>query len=151
MENDLLQVCEVRLTYKSHIKASQRYVITSSEDAYKLLRGQYDDDTLEYKEYFKVVLLSTASKVLGIVTISEGGVIGTVVDVKQILQAAILANATGILLSHNHPTRNAKPSEEDRRMTRKIEEAAKIMQIRVMDHIIVCDESYFSFKDEGLL
>ena len=151
MENDLLQVCEVKLTYKSNIKASQRYVITSSQDAYRILRGQYDDDTIEYKEYFKVMLLNIANKVLGIVVISEGGAIGTVVDTKQILQAAILANATGILLSHNHPSMNAKPSENDRKMTRRIVDAAKIMQIEVIDHIIVCDESYYSFKDEGLL
>ena len=102
--DSIMNVAEVQLSYKSNVKSSTRYKINSSQDAYELLTKYFPDDTIEYKESFKVVLLNQSNKVLGIVHISEGGISATYVDVRLILQAALLANATQVILAHNHPS-----------------------------------------------
>ena len=148
MEN-LLIANEVKLTYKTKVKASQRPKLTTSREVYELLLRVYDKDTIELKEYFKIVLLNQANKVLGIHNLSEGGIDGTYCDVRQIMQIAILTNATGIILSHNHPSSNTTPSVGDRRITTAVKQACDIMDIRLLDHLIVTPESYYSFTDEG--
>lgn len=148
MEN-LFTVNEVKLTYKTKVKASQRPKLTTSREVYELLLRVYDRDTIEYKEYFKIVLLNQANKVLGVHNLSEGGIDGTYADVRQIMQIAILTNATGIIISHNHPSSNVIPSVGDRRITTAIKQACDIMNIRLIDHVIVSLESYYSFVDEG--
>lgn len=146
------QVSELTVSYKPKVKAADRYSIHYPQDAYKLLMEQaFNDDTLEYKEYFKLVLLNRANKVLGITTISEGGIDGTVVDVRLVLQTALLAHSSGIILAHNHPSGQLKPSPQDDRITKKIKEAAKLMDIRIQDHLIVTGDNYYSYADEGRL
>ena len=115
--NSIMNVAEVQLSYKSNVKSSTRYKINSSQDAYELLIKYFPDDTIEYKESFKVVLLNQSNKVLGIVLISEGGISATYVDVRLILQAALLANATQVILAHNHPSGSMKPSTLDDALT----------------------------------
>ena len=83
--------------------------------------------------------------------LSSGGITGTVADPRNILQAAILSNATGIILCHNHPSGNLEPSSFDEAITSKIKEAAAYLDIRIMDHIILTSESFYSFADEGLI
>ncbi|NDV84105.1 JAB domain-containing protein, partial [Bacteroides sp. 51] len=101
---------------------------------------------------FKVILLNQANKVLGVHNLSSGGIDGTYADVRQILQIAILSNAVGIIISHNHPSGNTSPSVNDRKLTTTIKQACDIMNIRLLDHIIVTkDEGYYSFTDEGEL
>jgi len=95
--------------------------------------------------------LNQANKVLGVTTISEGGISETTADIRIILQAAILSNASGIILSHNHPSGNIQPSGDDNRITQRIKEAAKIVRISLLDHLIVSNETYYSFADEGLI
>ncbi len=132
--------------------ASQRSVIKSSKDAYDLLQQNWDLNTLEYVEEFKLLLLNRANAVLGIVPISKGGVSGTVTDVRVILQAAVLSNASGLIVCHNHPSGNTNPSDSDIRITQKIKEAASIMDIQLLDHIILTPENdYHSFADMGQL
>ena len=146
------QVSELTVSYKPKVKAADRYSIHYPQDAYKLLMEQaFNDDTLEYKEYFKLVLLNGANKVLGITTISEGGMDGTVVDVRLIMQTALLAHSSSIILAHNHPSGQLKPSPQDDRITKKIKEAAKLMDIRIQDHLIVTRDNYYSYADEGRL
>ncbi len=146
------QVSELTVSYKPKVKAADRYSIHYPQDAYKLLMEQaFNDDILEYKEYFKLVLLNGANKVLGITTISEGGMDGTVVDVRLIMQTALLAHSSGIILAHNHPSGQLKPSSQDDRITKKIKEAAKLMDIRIQDHLIVTGDNYYSYADEGRL
>ena len=96
-------------------------------------------------------MLNQANQVLGYTLISEGGITSTDVDVRVILQAALLTNSVAIILAHNHPSGNMKPSREDIRMTNQIKEAALIMRIRVLDHLILTDTGHYSFSDEGLL
>ncbi|NDW09327.1 RadC family protein [Dysgonomonas sp. 520] len=150
MEN-LFTVNEVKLSYKTKQKASERPKVLSSESVYKLLLNCFDADTIEFREYFKVLLLNRANQVLGVFNISEGGISETVVDIRLILQSAILSNASGIVLSHNHPSGNLNPSQSDDNMTRKVIEACKIMDISLLDHVIITSESYYSYADEGKL
>jgi DNA repair protein RadC len=145
------KVAEVKLSYKSTLKYKERVKVSSAEDAYKLLLPLFDEDTIEYNEFFKVLLLDNANHVLGYTLVSQGGLTETCVDIRIILQAALLCNATNLILAHNHPSGNLTPSEEDLSLTNKIKEAAKLMRINVMDHLILTSESYFSFADDGLM
>ena len=146
------QVSEIAISYKPKVKAADRYTIRFSQDAYNLLiREAFDTETLEYKEYFKLVLLNRVNKVLGITTISEGGMENTVVDVRLIMQTALMAHSSGIILAHNHPSGGLTPSSYDDEVTKKIKEAAKLMDITLYDHLIVTRDNYYSYADEGRL
>ena len=142
-------VGEVELTYKS--TSTVRSEIYSSKDAYKVLLPTYKEGTICYKEYFKVLLLNQASQVLGYTLISEGGLTDTTVDVRIILQAALLTNSVAIILAHNHPSGNPRPSRQDMEITKQVKDAAKLMRITVIDHLILTDAGYYSFADEGQL
>ena len=145
-------IAEVSLIYKSKVKASDRSRITCSLDACKLFKERWNPDTLEFVEEFKILLMNRANSVLGIMDVSKGGISGTVTDVRIILQAAIKANASGIIACHNHPSGNINPSESDTRLTQKIKEAGNLMDIQLLDHLILTTEdNYYSFADNGLL
>lgn len=122
--------------------------VTSSKDIAEFLKAQFQYHT---KEVFVVIFLNQGNKILHHEIISEGGITGTVADPRIILQKALEHNATGIILSHNHPSGNLKPSRQDELLTEKIKHAAAYFDIKVADHIIVSSEGYFSFADEGLL
>ena len=141
--DSIMNVAEVQLSYKSNVKSSTRYKINSSQDAYELLIKCFPDDTIEYNQ---------SNRVLGIVPISEGGISATYVDVRLILQAALLANATQVILAHNHPSGSMKPSTLDDALTEKVRKAAELMEIHVADHVILSPEKeYYSYYDEGKL
>lgn len=94
--------------------------------------------------------LNRSNAVLGILSISKGGISGTVTDVRLIFQGALKTNASGIIVCHNHPSGNANPSESDRKITQKIKEAGNLMDIQLLDHIIILPvEGYYSFADDG--
>ena len=143
------KVGEVELTYKSTSKVRSK--IYGSEDAYKYLLPTYKKGTICYKEYFKVLFLNQANQVLGYTLISEGGITETSVDVRVILQAALLTNSVAIILAHNHPSGNLKPSRQDMEITKQVKDAARLMRITVTDHLILTDAGYYSFSDEGQL
>jgi DNA repair protein RadC len=145
------QVAEILLSYKSNVKPSQRLKITTSRDAYNVLKESWDDCRIELVEQFKVLFTNRANKVLGIFEVSTGGSAGTVADPKLIFVAALKAGATGMILSHNHPSGNLSPSQADIDLTRKLKEGSKLLEIQLLDHIILTCESYYSFADEGLL
>ena len=144
-------VAEVELIYKSKVKASERPTICSSKSAAELLTTLWNENKIDFVEEFKVLLLNRANRVLGIVNISTGGVTGTVADPKLIFVAALKANATAVIISHNHPSCNLKPSRADEELTQKIKNAGLLLDIKLIDHVIVTSEGYFSFADEGLL
>ena len=143
------KVGEVKLSYKP--KNISKYKVTSSEDAYKYLLSTYKKGTICYKEYFKVLFLNQANQVLGYTLISGGGLTETTADVRLIFQAALLTNSVALILAHNHPSGNLKPSPEDIRLTKQVREASNFMRIKVLDHIILSDTEYYSFADEGML
>ena len=144
-------VAEIELVYKSKVKPSERPKITSTKDSYNLLLQTWDANKIEFVEQFKVVLMNRAHRVLGFYELSTGGVTGTVADLKLVFMAALKANACCLILSHNHPGGNPKPSHADETVTRKIYEAGKFLDIQVLDHVIITSEGYYSFADEGLL
>lgn len=146
----MLQFSEITINWKPLESYADMPQITSSQMSADVLRT-YWTDRLCYKEEFYILLLSQSNRVLGISKISEGGLSGTVVDVKMIFQAALKANAAKIILAHNHPSGNLSPSPQDRRLTRKICEAALLLDMRVLDHIILSYDDYYSFSDEGIL
>lgn len=148
---DLFKVQEVEIYYKNTIKNSARPLIDSSACSAELLRNHWDTGKIDHVEEFKVILLNHANRVLGIYQVSSGGITATIADPRNILQAAILSNATSLILCHNHPSGNLKPSQADEILTLKLTEAAKYVDIRVLDHIILTSESHFSFADEGIL
>lgn len=147
----LNQVSEIQIIYNPVIKPSQRPKIDCSKDVYELLRGNWDENKIEFIEQFKVMLLNRANRVLGIVEISTGGVSGTVADPKVIFGAALKAAAVSIILAHNHPSGNLKPSQSDIALTQKFAAAGAFLDIAVLEHIILTSEGYLSFVDEGLM
>ena len=130
-------VGEVELSYKPKFKSLHQ--VTCSEDAYKYLLPTYKEGTICYKEYFKVLFLNQANQVLGYTLISEGGITDTTVDVRVILQAALLTNSVAIILAHNHPSGNLKQSRQEKQITKQGKEATRLMRITVTDHIIIPD------------
>jgi DNA repair protein RadC len=147
----LKMVAEVELVYKTKVKPSERPLVKTAKDCYEILRQTWDENKIEFVEQFKVVLLNRAQRVLGIYELSTGGVTGTVADPKLVFTAALKANACNIILSHNHPSGNLKPSRADEELTKKIATAGMYLDIKVIDHIIVTSEGYYSFANEGLL
>lgn len=149
---DIYQIAKVRLTYKSKVKASERPIIRCSQDMYKLLiNSVYDPETIEHHESLKLILMNRAGRVLGIHTVSIGGTGECSADIKIMMQAAILANATGIILCHNHPSGNLSSSTQDELLTQRVSKVCKLMDMNLLDHIIITSESYFSFADSGKL
>lgn len=143
------QVGEMELSYRPIIRSKRK--VTMASDVYNMLLPTFREGTINHREYFKVVFLNQAQEVLGYTQISEGGLTETCADVRIILQAALLANATALILAHNHPSGNPRPSRQDIALTRQVKEAAGIMRITVIDHVILTDDNYYSFADEGLL
>jgi DNA repair protein RadC len=146
-----MNVSEVELIYKSKVKAAERPKISQSEDAYKLLLKYWDDNKLDFIEQFQVLLLNRAHKVIGLYEVSSGGVSGTVVDPKLIFTAALKMCACNLIIAHNHPSGSLQPSKADEDITRKLAEAAKLLDMRVLDHLIITRDEYLSFADQGLL
>jgi len=145
------QFSEVELIYKTKVKAADRLKITRSRDAYEILLSGWDENLIEFIEQFKIILLNQASKVLGVYQVSTGGMSMVSVDVRLIFVAALKAGACSLILAHNHPSCQLRPSEADKQMTERIKQAGMILDIRVLDHVIMTADGYYSFADEGLM
>jgi DNA repair protein RadC len=147
-------VGEVELTYKrTHTEeaaAMRKVKVTSSTDIYTFLRSKMDSH-IEHCERFYAIYLNRANNVQGIYQVSSGGVAATIADPKLVLQAALLLNASSIIISHNHPSGNTKPSAADIAMTRKFKAACETMDLALLDNLIITEDSYYSFADEGIL
>ena len=145
------QAAELELVYKTKVKPSQRPQISSSVDIFKLFRRNWNDEKIEMVEQFKVAYLNRANKVLGVLEVSTGGITGCVAVPRIILAGALKINAVNIVLVHNHPSGSLRPSRADEQLTAKIKQAARFLDMDVLDHLIITDEEYFSFAEEGLL
>ena len=122
--------------------------ITSSNSAYELLQKRLSD--LPHEEFW-ILLLNRANKVMKEENLSKGGVSGTVVDIRLICKMAVESAASGIVIAHNHPSGQIVPSEQDKTITKNLKEALKLFEISLLDHVIIGDQKYFSFSDDGLL
>lgn len=128
--------------------SKQKLKITSSSDAFERLIPYVEN--LNHEEFW-VIYLNQSNKILEIKNISSGGITGTVFDVRLVFKDALLLESTNIILCHNHPSGNLTPSEADKNLTKKTKDAGKLMNIAVLDHLIIADQTYYSFADEGLL
>ena len=126
----------------------ERLRITCSKDIYNIFQPIMCD--LEQEEFW-VLLMNQANKMIDKICVSTGGIDGTYADVRTILREALLQRATQIAVVHNHPSGNKRPSQLDKTLTEHIHKAADTMNIRLIDHVIVCEDGYYSFTDEGLL
>jgi DNA repair protein RadC len=151
VQNTLFKVSEVNITYSPDYKMADRPKISTSSEAYQVLRDQWSSDKIELLEEFEMLLLNRNNRVLGMINISQAGMSGTVADPKLIFVAALKAAASYIILAHNHPSGNLKPSAEDLRLTKKLVEGGKLLDMLVVDHLIITNEGFYSFCDEGLI
>ena len=145
------KVSEVQLSYKTTVKASERPQINTSEDVYRVLQDNWNYEIIEFIEEFKVLLLNRANRVIGIVPISVGGTAGTIADPKVIFVSALKCNASSIVLCHNHPSGNLKPSHADIELTKKLKSAGQFLDLPILEHIILTKDGFLSFADEGIM
>ena len=138
----------VELYKRVQIKQAERKQIVSSETVCEILRPIIGD--IEIEEFW-AVYLNQANKVIRKERLSAGGIAGTLVDVRLIMKGALLCNATGMIIAHNHPSGNEKPSKEDNLITEQVKKAAETLNIRLIDHVIVTSNTYYSYMDNGML
>lgn len=148
-ENKLFNVSEIQVSYKTTNTPKEK--ITTAKSAYKVFLSTWNLDTIELQEEFKIMLLNRANSLLGIYSLSKGGITGTVVDQRLVFAVALKCNATAILIAHNHPSGKLHPSEADITITKSINKCGEILNITLIDHLIVTKEGYYSFSDEGKL
>jgi DNA repair protein RadC len=148
MKNTLEGVSEIEISYKPAIGSKPE--VTSSSDAYLILKIHYPENQIALKEYFVVMYLNQANRVIGVQKLSIGGLTSAVADVRLLFGTALKISATGIVISHNHPSGNTKPSLQDRNLTKQVKEAGKLLDIKLLDHLIITpDDHYISMADNG--
>ena len=146
-------VAEIAVTYKNNLKNTEQQKIMCSNDAFRYLLNGYDPGTIGLQEQVVILYLNRNNNVLGVYRCAVGGITSAVVDTRLILSVALRIAAVGLMISHNHPSGNLKPSAYDEKLTQKLMQAAALLEIKLLDHIIVSGngEEYFSFADEGYL
>ncbi|WP_179318820.1 JAB domain-containing protein [Winogradskyella helgolandensis] len=144
-----MKVSEIKVSYSN--ENPDKVIIKDSQSVYELITNHWDVNLIELQEEVKVVLLNRANIVIGIYDLAKGGISGCIVDIKLVLSVALKALTSHIVLVHNHPSGNLKPSEADKRITNKLSNACEIVEITLLDHLIITKDNYYSFKDEGLI
>ena len=146
------KVNEIKVSYKERIPTHFWKKINSSADAAELLYDHWDKNTIGLHESFKVVLLNNSNKVKGIYQISQGGITGTLVDLRILFAVILKTLSVAIILTHNHPSGTLQVSESDKSMTMKIKRAAELLDIKLLDHILlVPNGDYYSFADNNII
>ena len=142
-------VSEIEVSYKP--KKIVDYRLDSSLKTFELILQDWEQNTIEMQEEVKIILLNRSYKALGTYSLAKGGIAGCVVDIKLILSVALKTLASGIIMVHNHPSGNLKPSTADINITEKLKSACKLLEIELLDHLIITRDNYFSFADEAML
>ncbi len=140
-------VAEAYLNYRT-LGSGKKRTVANSKDSYELFRPFFAN-FIDHHEEMYLMLLNRRNAINGVVKISQGGMAGTVCDIKFVAQAVLLSHSCSCILAHNHPSGNPLPSSEDDKLTRRVSEAMKLLDVRLLDHIILTDERYYSFADEG--
>lgn len=138
---------KVSVSFDKNVKTSELYKINSSLSAYNLLKNIFNKDTFYWTEELILICMNNSNRVLGYYKLSSGGITGTVADIRVIFTIALKCCATQILLAHNHPSGKLKASDSDIDLTKKVIQAGEILQIKLLDHIILNDESYYSLVE----
>lgn len=145
------QVQELQVSYLGNLPA-KALQINSSKDAFRVLQQAWNPNTIGFQETFQVLLLNNANQVKGIYKLSIGSVTGTLVDIRLLFGVVLKSVSTAIIIAHNHPSGKMNASEADKQLTRKIQQAAEYLDIKVLDHIILSPfDDYYSFADNGML
>lgn len=142
------KIPKIKLSYISENNLEYEPVRQSNEIA-KIFRDFWDPEEIEFRESFKVAFLNRRGKVLGIQTISEGGTAECPIDPKLIYMGALLSNAHSLALCHNHPSSNLPPSLQDDVLTKEIKNGADTLKLKLLDHIIITKDGYYSYMDHG--
>lgn len=142
------KVSEIQISYFPNIIDT---IISDSKSSYRIALSYWNLNTIEIFEEVKVIFLNNALKVIGFYSLSKGGISSTVVDIRLVLSIALKSVATHIILVHNHPSTNLKPSKADMDITQKLKTGCDFLDIKLLDHLIINKECYFSFADDGLL
>lgn len=146
------KVNEIRISYKERIPCPFWRKINSSKDAADLLFENWDKQTIQVHESFKVILLNNSNKVKGIYQLSKGGITSTIIDIRILFAVVLKSLSVAIILTHNHPSGTLKASQADKDITEKIKKAGELLDIKVLDHLImVPNGEYYSFADNGLM
>lgn len=143
-----MEISEISVSYSN--RATDKFKVHSSKESYEFFLKSWNINTIELQEEFKVILLNRSNTVLGIYAMSKGGVSATIVDAKLIFSVALKCNASSIIIAHNHPSENLKPSESDLKLTKRLKKAGEYLEVTVLDHLIITKNDYFSFADNGL-
>lgn len=148
--NQLSKLHEVQVSYSRNYG---KITVTNSITAYEICKQAYSltECNILLKEHFLIILLNRSNEIIGFQKISEGGIAGTVVDIRIAFSIALKCLASGMIITHNHPSGKLKPSDQDQRLTNKFSEAGKLLECQLLDHIIISDEGYYSFADHGLI
>ena len=142
-----MKISEINVSYIN--EHSGKIKASSSRDAYAIALDNWNKDTIELQEEVKVILLNRANGLVGIYSLSKGGISASVVDIKLVLSVALKAVASNMIIVHNHPSGNLKPSEVDISLTNRLKKAAQTVEINLLDHLIISKEGYYSLADEG--
>lgn len=147
-----MKIPQIKITYSHVVPVSQLPKLSSIIEVVHECKKLYDLETIEYRETFHLLLMNKALRYLGSSIIGEGGRDSCPVDIAQIAQIALKANANNVVITHNHPSGSRQPSETDIRLTKRLKDALALLNIEVIDHIIVTlDNGCFSFANEGIL
>lgn len=144
-------MAEVELIYKSKTKKEDRPLCTRSSDIYDYLLSVWNHNKIDFIEEMLVVCFNGGNQIIGWAKISTGSSRAVICDPKLVFQIALLHNASFIALAHNHPSGNHRPSDADKAITRRIKSAGDTLGIELLDHLIITDNSYYSFSDEGII
>lgn len=144
-------LAEIKISYTAKYDKKAKRKLTCSKDAVDLFREIWLPETIELRESMYVLLVNRSNYVLGWFILSLGGVSGTVSDPKLIFSTALKCVASSLIIAHNHPSGNTKPSASDIQLTKNLVEGGRLLEISVLDHIILTAESFYSFADEGLI
>jgi len=140
---------EITLKYKKG--NVEKITVKTSQESADVMRKFFDADTIDYTESCICLFLNRILKTIGWFKLSQGGIAGTVIDAKVVCVTALKCGASGVIMAHNHPSGDCKPSENDKKITEKVKEALKAIDIELVDHLVIGENTHYSFADDGLL
>ena len=140
---------EILLSYRRGIEPIVK--IKKAEDAYRVFTTIYDETIIDYIECSYVLFLNRANNTIGWLKLSQGGTCATIIDIKVLFATALKCGASAVIISHNHPSGQLNPSEQDKTITQQIKKAGSLLDISILDHLILTSEGFYSFANDGLL
>ena len=144
-------IAEIQISYSHKTEKAFRIKIKNSDDSYKSFINCWNKDLIELQEEFKILLLNNSNEVLGVHSLSRGSTKGTIVDLKLLFAIALKSCATAIIIAHNHPSGTLKPSRSDIELTSKIKKCGELLDVKLLDHLIITKDDYFSLSDKNHL